>query len=135
MKPAVAILSTVVLLFACSDPFSPPSGLKVATIGSICTLPLSGAATALTLMGKTEFPYLTVISGRMPDVRGGAWVAPSDSVSARYVTAPGQSELGSGSVTFEHSIKNFPLQGTIDLQFAAQHITGAFRASRSDAIC
>jgi len=135
MKAAVAILSTVVPLLGCSDAFSPPPGLAFSTIGYMCTLPLSGTATALTLTGKTEFPYLVVISGRMPAVQGGAWVAPSDSVSARYVTAQGQSELGSGSVTFNHWITNRPVQGVIDLQFAAQHITGAFRARRSDAIC
>jgi hypothetical protein len=135
MKAAVAILSTLTPLLACGDAFSPPPGLEFSTIGYTCTLPLSGAATVLILTGKTEFPYLFVMSGRMPDVQGGTWVAPSDSVSARYVTAPGQSELGSGSVTFKPAIANFPLQGAIDLQFASQHITGAFRPRRSDSIC
>lgn len=135
MKPAVVVVSTLTALVACSDAFSPPPGLEFAAIGYTCTLPLSGAATELTLAGKTEFPYLMVTSGRMPDVRGGTWVAPSDTVSARYITAPGQSELGSGSVTFEHAIPHFPIQGTIDLQFGSQHITGAFRARRFDSIC
>jgi hypothetical protein len=135
MKAAVAIVSILVPLLACSNAFSPPPGLEVSSIGYTCTLPLSGAATVLTLTGKQTFPYLMVVSGRMPDVQGGTWVAPSDSVSAHYVTAPGQSELGSGSVTFEPAIANFPVQGAIDLQFASQHITGAFRAPRFDSIC